>query len=275
MKHTRRMLTAAALISFPLVMSAQTEDPRGIYKMITLTGKMGEVEAPFDQYKICTDSLTMMLSVQNAAFQISDTDHKVLRYTGDQPKDENDKSSLIYDSNADHFTLKWWSTIKYHVYFPENDWCIEKYEANRYSEVAQMAFDALNALPAPDKNNPLLGTWRILGDVDELRDVKKALPKLQENYETNKYFNSFYVFTPQSFAVIVRLHGGVANPVEYDGKKSYTLNHKNVSHVKWLSKNRIAVEEKIDYRTDWKILERVTDRQTMMSRIANQYLKTR
>jgi hypothetical protein len=41
-------------------------------------------------------------------------------------------------------------------------------------------------------------------------------------------------------------------------------------HVKWLAKDRIAIEEKIDYRTDWKILERVIDGQTMLSRFASQ-----
>ena len=265
-------LMAAALLTLPMVVNAQTENPRGIYKMITLTGKQGEIKAPFDQYKICTDSVTLMLSTQKAAFQITDTDHKVFEYTGDQPKDENDKSTLIYDSNADHFTMKWWSTNRGHLYFPDNDWCIEKYEANQYSETAQLAFEALNAVPTFDKNNPLLGTWRILGDVDELRDVKKFLPKMHENYETSKYFNSFYVFTPKSFALVLLGRGGVANPVEYDGKKSYKLNNKIINNVRWLTKDRIAVEEKIDYRIDWKILERVTDGESMMCRFARQYV---
>ena len=58
--------------------TAQTENPRGIYKMMTLTGKVGEVKAPYEQYKVCTDSITLMVSFQNAFFSISDNDHKVL-----------------------------------------------------------------------------------------------------------------------------------------------------------------------------------------------------
>ena len=77
--------------------TAQTENPRGIYKMMTLTGKLGEVKSPFDQYKICTDSITLMVNVQNAFFNISNTDKHILNYTGDQPKYENDKGTLIYD----------------------------------------------------------------------------------------------------------------------------------------------------------------------------------
>ena len=263
-----KLLMAAACLSLPIVSNAQTESPRGIYKMMTLTGKQGEIKAPFDQYKICTDSVTLMLNVQGTSFQIQDTDHMVFYYTGEQPKDENDKSTLIYDSNADHFSMKWWSTYRNHAYFPENDWCIEKYEANQYSEPARLAFDALNAIPVADKANPLLGTWRVLGDVDELRDVKKALPVMLEKYEDSKYRNTFYVFTPQSFALVMLGRGGIANPVEYIGKKAYKLGFNNVSKVKWLTKDRIAVEEHIDYRIDWKILEHVNDGQSMMSRIA-------
>ena len=59
-----KLLMAAACLSLPIVSNAQTESPRGIYKMMTLTGKQGEIKAPFDQYKICTDSVTLMLNVQ-------------------------------------------------------------------------------------------------------------------------------------------------------------------------------------------------------------------
>ena len=132
-----KLLMAAACLSLPIVSNAQTENPRGIYKMMTLTGKQGEIKAPFDQYKICTDSVTLMLNVQGTSFQIQDTDHMVFYYTGEQPKDENDKSTLIYDSNAEHFTLKWWNSGRGHLYFPDNNWCIEKYEANQYSEIGR------------------------------------------------------------------------------------------------------------------------------------------
>jgi hypothetical protein len=262
------MLMAAAFISLPIVSNAQTENPRGIYKMMTLTGKQGEIKAPFDQYKICTDSVTLMLVIQGNTYQITDNDHKVFNYTGDQPKDENDKSTLIYDSNADHFTLKWWNAGRGHLFYNDNNWCIENYEANQYSKTGRKVFDALTAAPVADKTNPLLGTWRVLGDIDEMHDLKKALPMLHENYESSKYYNSFYIFTPSTFSLVLRLKGGVVNPVEYEGKKAYRLNDKTL-HVKWLTKDRIAVEEKIDYRTDYKILERVTDGQTMMNRITS------
>ncbi len=105
--------------------------------------------------------------------------------------------------------------------------------------------------------------------MDELRDVKKELPKLHEQYRTSKYFNSFLVLSPENVVLITSGRGGGIDKVEYDGKKDYKMGNKTY-RVKWLSKDRIAVEEHIDYRKDWQILERVTDGQTPLSCIASQ-----
>jgi len=265
----RKTIFTLLLASLTLGASAQTENPRGIYKMMTLTGKQGEILAPFDQYKICTDSVTLMVNVYNAAFVIHNTDDKAFNYTGEQPKNENDKSTLIYDSNADHFTLKWWSENRGHLYFPDNDWCIEKYEAGQYSEDGRIALDALTGKAAVDPHNPLTGTWRLIGYVDELRDVRRDLHELHQQYPASKYFNSFIVLSPKNWVMIARGRSGGIDKVEYDGKNAYKVGN-TTNRVKWLSKDRIAVEERIDYRTDWQILERVTDGQSPLSSIASQ-----
>lgn len=270
-RHFTQMLLAATLFSLPIVVNAQTENPRGIYKMTTLTGKKGEVKAPFAQYKICTDSVTLMVTEQAAFFSILNNDHQVFNYTGDQPKAEGDKSSLIYDSNAQQFKLKWWSTYTNHTHFPKNDWCIEKYESGQYTEMSKIFFDALTGKAEVDANNPLTGTWRFIGYIDELRDAKKDLPKLHEQYPTSKYFNSFVIFAPKDWTMIAGGTRGGVDKIEYNGKKSYKVGNK-IHQVKWLSKDRIAVEEHIDYRTDWMILERVSDGTTPLSHIASQFI---
>ena len=91
----KKSIFTLLLASLAMGVSAQTENPRGIYRMMTLTGKAGEVKAPFEQYKVCTDSITLMVSFKNVFFSISNNDHKVFNYTGDQPKTESDKSTLI------------------------------------------------------------------------------------------------------------------------------------------------------------------------------------
>lgn len=262
---------AAALLSLPILSNAQTENPRGIYRLMTLIGKSGEVNSPFHQYKVCTDSLTLMVSFRDNFFSISNNDRAIFNYTGDQPKSEDDKSILIYDSNAEHFTLKWWSDYSYHMIFPSNDWCIEKYQSGQYTEESRVAFDAMTGKAEVDAGNPLTGTWRIIGMVDELRDVKKRLPKLHEEYTQGRYFNSFIVLSPKNM-VRVNGSGGFVFDVTYSGKKAYTYN--DVTHqVKWLSKDRIAVEVHTDIGIDWQILERVTDGQPSLSHIISQYIQ--
>ena len=249
---------------------AQTENPRGIYRLMTLVGKNGEVNSPFHQYKVCTDSLTLMVSFRGGIFSMSNNDHQVFNYTGSEPKSEDDKSILIYDSNAEHFTLKWWSDYSYHMVFPSNDWCIEKYESGQYTEESRTVFDAMTGKAEVDAGNPLTGTWRIIGMVDELHDVKKRLPKLHEEYTQGRYFNDFIVLSPKKM-VRVNGSGGFVSDVTYSGKKAYTYN--DVTHqVKWLSKERIAVEVHTDIGIDWQILERVADGQPPLSHIISGYI---
>lgn len=272
-KQTKKTILTILLAALTMGAAAQTENPRGIYKMTLLTGKVGEVKAPFEQYKICTDSVTLMVSESGNVFNISNNDQKVFNYTGDQPKSENDKSSLIYDSNAQHFKVKWWSTYKSHLHFPYNDWCIEQYESGQYTEMSKIFFDALTGKAETDAANPLTGTWRFIGYVDELRDVKKQLPKMHEDYPTSKYFNTFMVFTPNNLTTLFTRGGGI-DKIELNGKKAYKVGNKSYQ-IKWLSKNRIAIEDRIDYRIDWMILERVTDGTTPLQHIASRYTPKR
>ena len=268
----KKSILAMLLASLTLGLAAQTENPRGIYRLMTLIGKSGEVNSPYHQYKVCTDSLTLMVVFgRNGTFSINNNDHMVFNYTGDQPKSEDDKSILIYDSNSKHFTEKWWSDYPYHMIFPHNDWCIEKYQSGQYTEESRIAFDAMTGKVEVDAKNPLTGIWRLIGEVDELRDVKKGLPKLHEKYSGSRYFNTFMIFSPKN---MVRVNGGSGFVVDavYDGKKAYTYN--DVTHqVKWLSKDRIAVEKHTDIGIDWMIMERVPDGQIPMSYIISQYIQ--
>lgn len=267
----KKTLTTILLALASLAVQAQTENPRGIYRLMTLVGKNGEVNSPFHQYKICTDSLTLMVVFgRNNAFSMNNNDHQVFNYTGDQPKSDDDKSILIYDSNAEHFSEKWWSDFRGHMIFPENDWCVEKYKSGEYTAESRACFDAMTGKAEVDAKNPLTGTWRMIGMVDELRDVKKRLPKLHEEYTQSRYFNDFMILSPKHLVCVDRSNGFVVDAT-YDGKKAYTSN--NVTHqVKWLTKDRIAVEQHTEIGTDWLIMERATDGQTPLSHIISQYI---
>lgn len=248
---------------------AQTENPRGIYKMTTLTGNLGEINAPFDQYKICTDSVTLHLHVHGDRFLIKDNDHQIFNYTGPNPKTPENKSILIYDSNEKQFMLKWWSNYET-AYYPKNDWCLEKYESGVYSDMGRIIVDALTNTKAKDKEQPLLGTWRNLGYLDELKNTQKSIAQLIEQYPTSKYAHQYLVYNEKNLVVITQ-NSGMVQRVEYDGKDAFKTGT-IPQRVKWLSKDRIAVEIISDYRRDWNILERVTD-DTPLRDIADFYVQ--
>lgn len=271
MNYTLKSLLAAVLLSgfaMPFTAVAQTENPRGIYKMVTLIGKNGAEDAPFDQYKICTDSLTAMLvTMDNGAFSISDTDRKVFNYTGGKHEDENDHTTLIYDSDANGFTLKWWSTsFPAHKYFPENGWCTEIYKSGVYSEVGKTIFDALTATELSDKANPFVGRWELIGYMDELDNVKNELKALIQNYPYSKYYHNAYWLITNDMSVTGGNRGGRLTKIEYKNKNLILFNGKR-TNVKWLTKDVFAVEMIEDWRTDYIIFRHIPDGESMLARI--------
>ena len=280
MTKTVKLLLAAACTFLPIIANAQMENPRGIYKMMTLTGKQGEIKAPYDQYKICTDSLTLMLNVQGRVFSLANTDKTVLNYTGEEPDTNNATATRIYNSNADHFTLKWWSNTPTHLYFPHNDWCTEYYESGKYSNNAKMILDALTSPTVSNPKNAFLGTWRMIGMMDELHNTKQQLKKLREDnrYKTNI---GYIIFTPNR--IIVYSNGNKSGSIDYYcywGKKKIMIGYSNekgdinkaTEHKTiWLSKDCFAMELHFDgYRTDYEIWERVTDTTPLFNKIASQ-----
>ena len=270
----RKTLLSLAICIISLAANAQTENPRGVYKMTTMVGRMGEVISPFDQYKICTDSVTLMLNVyQGDKFQIARSDKEILNYTGERPDDTEDLTTQVYDSNAEHFTLKWWGINPGHPVFPDKGWCTEHYEAGKYSAPAKMFFDVLMSPAVTEKNsNPFIGTWRFIGYLDELQNTMKEVARLLAEYPESKYRNGrFLVLQPEKSIEIVQTRNnmiGISGTAEYNGRKSYKINRSEYP-VKWLSTDLLAAPFTTDYRTDYEIWQRVTDDTPLINYISS------
>ena len=248
---------------------SKTQDPRGVYKLTTITSNGIVQYAPFDQYKICTDSVSLTVAVNdNGLFRISNADKVILNYTGEEVKGENDTSTKIYDSDDKGFTLKWWSEIKNHILFPYRDWCIEKYQVGEYSSTSSKIFSALMTVQERDKKNDLIGTWRVLGRMDELRDVKEQLKSMYEKNPTAKPNNNFVIFLPDCLVDV----SGVCLNVSYEGKKSIKTGGVT-QRIKWLKKDLIAIEFKKGYQIDYTVYERVTGDVPIISYIADRFVK--
>lgn len=269
MKHLfTALLTCAASC---LSTFAQTDNPRGIYRMVVLTDKTGtNIPAPYEQYKICTDSVTLTASVQQNRFVILNNDARILNYTGEEPDASNATATRIYDSDDKKFTLKWWSTKSGHLFFAQNDWCKEFYLANSYSKAGKIIFDALQSkAPAVDKKNPLYGHWHAIGLYDELADVKNAVKKMTE--ETPYSGKDIIILTPQHFIFTA----GQYFDVNTDGKTYIGMKSGSTTttyKVYNLSKDYIAVEKKRNQFTDYELWKRITDDVTPLNRIAARYV---
>ena len=117
-----------------------------------------------------------------------------------------------------------------------------------------------------DPKNSLIGTWRMIGMVDELRDIKKEMKRIRE-----KPLDGLYtVFTPSTVLAISRNRGVFyPSPAPYNNKVFKVGQTEN--KITWLSKDLIAVEIHQDYRTDYEILERV-EQGTAFDGIASHYV---
>lgn len=255
-------------------MQAQEEgnklNPRGVFKLMSVINDQGkETKEPFDQYKICTDSVTLNMQVQGNMFRIAQTDSKVYDYTGSEPADENDHSTLIFDSSEKGFSSKWWGVNGNHAYFSSNGWTTEVWRANEYSPKARIIIDALTTPPAADTKNPFIGTWHAIGMMDELRNVKKEMERIRSEFDSEKSNNPFAVYGKENMVI----SSGQVFDVKYEGKNSVSFAN-NQHKIIWISTNVFAIEVTSGWRTDYEIWERVTDGTTPMQSIAHRFVKS-
>jgi len=286
------LLLFPALLASCMAKESNNENPRGVYKMTKLIGKTGEIDAPFDQYQICTDSITMLAWMENdGRLYINGTYKDVLNYTGDTPKDSTDKSILIYNSNARGFALKWWSDYNNHIYFPKGDWCTELYEANLYSADAEPFFNILMNAQNPDGDpNSYLGTWRRARHYIQVNDAvysengpeKNSIDNILKQLQSDKdYLKKSITESKDSKPVFISF--GTTEMLEYHATSS-DRGRVNISHIKhnkdntyadglihkvvWLSENCIATVEK-DILS---LLVRENPQTTLISQIADYYI---
>lgn len=267
----KRLLILTVILLSGGIAYGQTENPRGIYRMKSMISNQGiEINAPFDQYKVCTDSISLAVSIQGNRFSINNNDG-LLNYTGEAPDATDPHRIRIYDSNAGKFTLKWWSNYSNHFYFPKNDWCTEYYVSNSYSPVGKKVFDRLTSqMPQYDRKQPLYGAWRMLDVVDELKDVKRFIKEVQNQPEKNRRAY-IQIFAPgQIFST-----SGVIADIESDGKTYYRAGNQDKIAVHIVSSEYIAIEVKRGRVTDYAVWQRVTDPRTPLEIIASEMRQMR
>lgn len=285
MRTTARLLMAAFLVSLSTAINAQSENPRGIYKLMSMKGKVELNPYPSDLYKIITDSVTMRFMMSNRdtrMFRIDLPDLKPFNYTGKKEiTDENDTEQQIYDSDSKRFTQKWWSRGQISPIFPENDWCYEFYESGQFSANAKPIFEALTFVPTYDPKNPLIGMWQHTVTMDELMKIdnwKSILAYLREEGSAdNSSGKEFHVYTA-THTVSVPLPkwrpmvDGYSSKITYNSKDAITLGESRIRQIHWLTDDAFAIKVKVGDKEKYNIFERVTDKETLLGRIASKFI---
>ena len=276
-----RLIWVLSLILFVSVIGAdaQTENPRGIYKLEGINGKNGQYfKEPFNQYKLCGDNVTLTMTVVGNSFRIFQNDSKVFNYTGAEPASADDKSSLIYDSDDKGFKLKWWSNYPNHQIFPLNDWCVETYSTNGFSKSMTVIANGLKSDLVSEKKKDLTGSWRLIGIMDELKGVKKELRLMMDEYSKSKLYNKVFLGFIDNNMVVLDNNIGSCNEIEYIGNKGYKIikdrfndDSNEIRNVTWISNDLIAVSFKEDHRTDYMILERMKDGKSILDYLFERY----
>lgn len=284
----KKIIITLLLVLVGMAAQAQPFDPFGTYRLMDVIDKNGDtIPTPFDQYKICMKNVTLTFVMEGNHFIIRKTDKDVLKYTGEEPDAHDATATRIYGEGREKFTLKWWSTTPNHRIFPHNDWCIEHYALYNTSSNAAPVLRQLNRVPASElvdtyfsdpkfkkayekaMKNPLIGRWRVLGWMDELRNVKQDLQRLHEHPNVGHYI----ILHLDDFIDVNGERGGIYT-IELNGKNSFITGEtqKTEHKVIWLSKDIIAVEEQPDnYHTDYLIWERLDGEHSIFQLLSELY----
>ena len=130
------------------------------------------------------------------------------------------------------------------------------------------------------KKKDLTGRWRMLGLLDELRDVKKDTKRMKDGYAGSRYYNrNFVVFGDKYMVETLNRGQAYYEEIEYVDKKGYKIikerfddSENETRMISWISNDLIAVELKMDdYRTDYQILERMKDDKSVLEYIFEWY----
>lgn len=265
----KQLIAALVLATTSLCTYAQTENPRGVYKLTSLIDKTNtKILAFLDQYKICTDSVTLTVVINEPRFSIRANDSGIFDYTGEAPAANNPTASRIYDSNAEHFTLKWWSENET-LYYPKKNWCTEFYSASERSATGKALFDALlSPTKAMDKKQPLYGNWRRIGLFDEMVDVKEAMKDIKKKDLEPYKATDIVVLTPGKF---IYMGGQIFNATS-DGNTYFETTAPKTDAKRyaahWLTDDYVVIEIRRNQFRDYELWKRITDGTTPISHIA-------
>ena len=227
-------------------------NPRGVYKLMSIIGCEGQTfQEPFERYKICTDSLTLTLNIEDNQYTIGKLDEEIYNYTGEELDEYNPHTTRIYDSNNQQFIRKWWNDeYPDSIYYPMRGWYVERYEAGRFSEKGKAIVDAFMQTDYEDDSNPLFGIWRLVNSVKDTQ-APDDIKCLREEAATTYYSDTIYcVLMPNLFLNLSCKSGkGEVFPIKINDRNSLQITEQQCP-VTWFAPDSIAFSWRQEY-TMW------------------------
>lgn len=228
------------------------KDPIGLYHLTKVTYDDGTAETvpDFEQYKYCARAITLTSQLEHTddgvpTLQFVDNDHVPFRHTGNVAVGTNGRGIRIYDSNQQHFTLKWFNSNRAESeLFPRDKFINELYDAKEGVEpdVRQMMdiLETYSNLPTSEEASSLTGVWLRVGII-KMRNgvIEKFFPTLENQkyklFDQQQVVDLYvFYFEPYSYTeeVAYKLTTSI-RPFRYDSSGQTLTEGKRTTHIDW------------------------------------------
>ena len=249
MKTLTTLLAALTIMAGNIF--AQTENPRGLYKLQRLGYENGRPDQvpEIEQYKYFSDYVPLTLLImrdtpEEYAYYLKQDEPTPYNFTGDVPVGEDGRGTRIYDSNSERVTVKWYNNIRANDYglFPQNEFITEYYEAKDFEPRMRKSIEMLeNKNKKPDHR--VAGCWRLLGQYETI-EGERALTRPQGNIY-RIYGETDVVFL---FCIGNRIMGAnvICRPVEYKSDVQINEGDNVTTIITWRNDNSFILKRAND-----------------------------
>lgn len=251
----KRLFLLIGVCLASVMANAQNVNPRGLFKWtkVSFDGNHPEVTPEFDQYKYCTDSISVQMVIRRDVttpkvdFQMSvlQNDSKPFNYTGDVPVGYDGKGSRVFDSDGKSFKFKWYNNIlPRDKMFPYKEFVTEHYSVQNLDPRIVRCFDLCKMKLKGNKNkNRLFGCWYRVGSFSKIDNMDVLIPcpdELYKVYDEDVYFHAYNIGGPYQ----IRMYF-ILRPVKYKGADTVEEFGEDCT-IKWIDDNTYHLSYKGD-----------------------------
>ena len=230
--------------SIARLIAGKKENPHGLYKLLRFSYENGAADKGphIDQYKYCTDSLTLQLQVQKDVWNttaqqqpefwmsILNQDRRPLTYTGNVA----DEDISIFDSDNRGFKLRWHNTIMNNEFMPMGQYITELYASGyKINANVRRVTDLLAMKLQQREGNRFFGCWRRVGVLTKVDGRDLLMPGHQDLYQIfdrDVYLHFYELMADRMYAYCIM------RPITYKSD-NVLVQYGSESQIEWIDDN--------------------------------------